>query len=102
MLIVWQLYFEQMACQIHHEKLPLNNVNSSDAIPLFGIRLVKWHVVLSEHCDKRDDFNFEIADFPCLSGDVPRSTCYDVYISQLFRARVCFIVCDFHNRKLDC
>ena len=86
MLIVWQLYFEQMACQI----------------PLFGIRLVKWHIVLSEHCDKRDDFNFEIADFPCLSGDVSRSTCYDVYIIQLFRARVCFYVCDFHNRKLDC
>ena len=26
--------------------------------------------------DKRDDFDFEIVDFPFLHGDVPRSTFY--------------------------
>ena len=30
--------------------------------------------------DKRDDFDFEIVDFPFLDGDVPRSTSYGVYI----------------------
>ena len=28
---------------------------------------------------KRDDFNFEIVNFPFLDGDVPRSTSYGVY-----------------------
>ena len=36
--------------------------------------------------DKHDDFNFEIVNFPFLDGDVPHSSSYGVYISQL----VCF------------
>ena len=36
--------------------------------------------------DKRDDFDFLIVNFPFLDGDVPRSTSYGVYISQL----ICF------------
>ena len=40
--------------------------------------------------DKQDDFNFEIANFPFLDGDVPRFTSYGIYISQLIRfSRVC-------------
>ena len=51
--------------------------------------------------DKRDDFNFEIVNFPFLDGDVPRSPSYGVYISQLIRfARVCSNVDDFNNRNL--
>ena len=50
---------------------------------------------------KRDDFNFEIVNFPFLDGDVPRSPSYDVYISQLtLFARVFSNVDDFNNRNL--
>ena len=35
--------------------------------------------------DKRDDFNFDIVNFPFLDGDVPRRPSYGVYISQLIR-----------------
>ena len=35
--------------------------------------------------NKRDDFDFDIVNFPFLDGDVPRSTSYGVYISQLIR-----------------
>ena len=35
--------------------------------------------------DKRDDFYFEIVNFPFLDGDVSRSTSYGAYISQLIR-----------------
>ena len=35
--------------------------------------------------DKRDDFDFDIVNFPYLDGDVPRRTSYGVYISQLIR-----------------
>ena len=39
--------------------------------------------------DKRDDFDFDFLNFPFLDDDVPRSTSYGVYISQLIRfARV--------------
>ena len=39
--------------------------------------------------DKRDDFGFEIVNFPCLDGDVPRRASYGVCMSQIIRfARV--------------
>ena len=45
--------------------------------------------VENKYYDKRDDFNFDIVNFPFLDGDVPRSTSYGVHISQLIRfARV--------------
>ena len=40
--------------------------------------------------DKRDDFNFQIANFPFLSSNIPSSSAYGVFISQLIRnARAC-------------
>ena len=58
-------------------------------------------IISSKIYDKRDDFNFEIVNFPFLDGDVPRSPSYGVYISQLIRfARVCSNVDDFNNRNL--
>ena len=50
--------------------------------------------------DKRDDFNFEIVNFPFLDGVVPRSISYGVYIAQRVRfARVCSHVDAFNNRN---
>ena len=50
--------------------------------------------------DKRDDFHFEIVNFPFLDGDVPRSTSYGVYISQLIRfARASSYVAYFNTRN---
>ena len=58
-------------------------------------------IVSSKIYDKRDDFNFEIVNFPLLNGDIPRSPSYGVYISQLIRfARVCSNGGDFNNRNL--
>ena len=51
--------------------------------------------------DKRDNFDFEIVNFPFLDGDVPRSTSYGVYISQLIRfARASSHVADTCNKLL--
>ena len=50
--------------------------------------------------DKRDDFVFDIVNFPFLDGDVPRRPSYGVYtgISQLIRfARAFLHVTDFNN-----
>ena len=50
--------------------------------------------------DKRDDFDFDIVNFPFLDGDVPRRTSYGVYISQLIRfARAVSNVSDFNCRN---
>ena len=56
--------------------------------------------VSSKIYDKRDDFDFDIVNFPFLDGDFPRSTSYGVYISQLIRfARVSSLVADFNARN---
>jgi hypothetical protein len=34
-------------------------------------------------CDKRDDFNFKIINFPNMCSNIPASPAYGVYISQL-------------------
>ena len=50
--------------------------------------------------DKRDDFDFDIVNFPFLDGDVPCSASYGVYISKLIRfARVSSHVDDFNTRN---
>ena len=63
--------------------------------------LITDGIVSSKICDKRDDFSFEIVNFPFFDGDVPRSPSYGVYISQLIRfARMRSDVDYFINRNL--
>ena len=50
--------------------------------------------------DKRDDFDFNIVNFPFSDGDVPRAPSYGVYISQLIRYdRVSSHLADFNVRN---
>ena len=95
-------YFEQMVGQIYPTELQLNKANSSDTEAwILDLNLsITNGIVSSKINDKRDDFNFEIVNFPFIDGDVPRSPSYGVYISQLIRfARVCSNVDDFNNRN---
>ena len=96
-------YFEHMVDQIYPTEILLNKANSSDTeAPFLDLNLsITNGIVSSKIYDKRDDFNFEIVNFPFLDGDVPRSPSYGVYISKLIRfARVCSYVDDFNNRTL--
>ena len=95
-------YFEQMVGQIYPTELQLNKANSSDTeAPFLDLNLsITNGIVSSKIYDKRDDFNFEIVNFPFLDGDFSRSPSYGVYISQLIRfARVRSNVDDFNNRN---
>ena len=57
-------------------------------------------MILFKIYNKRDDFDFEVVNFPFLDGDVTRSTSYGVYISQHIRfARVSSHVADFNTRN---
>ena len=92
-----------MVGQIYPTELQLNKANSTDTeAPFLDLNLsITNGIVSSKIYDKRDDFNFEIVNYPFLDGDVPRSPSYGVYISQLIRfARVCSYVDDFNNKIL--
>ena len=96
-------YFEKMVGQICPTELQLNKAKSSHTeAPFLDLSLsITNHIVTSKIYDNRDDFNFEVVNFPFLDGDVPRSPSHGVYISQLIRfARVFSNVEDFNNRNL--
>ena len=94
-------YFEGMVNRIYPPELQLNKANTSDTeAPFLDLHLsISNGFVSSKIYDKHDDFDFDIVNFPFLDGDVPRSTSYGVYISQLIRfARVSSHVADFNAR----
>ena len=80
-------YSEGMVNRIYPPELQLNKANTSDTeAPFLDLHLsISNGFVSSKIYDKRDDFDFDIVNFPFLDGDVPRSTFYTVYISQLIR-----------------
>ena len=99
-LITYNVYFDNMVSQIYPSELQLNKTNTSDTEATFlDLHLsISNDIVSTKIYDKRDDFNFEIVIFPSLDGDVPRSTSYGVYISQLIRfARASTYVTDFNT-----
>ena len=82
------VYFDTMV--IYPSELQLNKANTSDTEAAF----LELHLSIS---------NDIVVNFPFLDGDVPRSTSYGVYISQLIRfARASSHVADFntHNKLL--
>ena len=91
-----------MVSQIYPSELQLNKANTSDKEAVF----LDYHLSISNDIvstkiyDKRDDIDFEIANLPFYDGDVPRSTSYGVYISQLIHfARASIYVTDFNTRN---
>ena len=75
-------YFEHMVGQIYPTELQLTRANSADTeAPFldFSFSLTN-DIVSSKIFKKRDDFNFEIVNFPFLDGSVPRSPSHGVNI----------------------
>ena len=91
-----------MVNRIYPAELQLNKANASDTEVAFLDLNLSIHndIVSTKIYDKRDDFNFDIANFPFLDGDVSRRPSYIVYISQLICfARASSHVTDFKNRN---
>ena len=91
-----------MVNRIYPPEMQLNKANTSDTeAPFLDLHLsISNGLVSSKTYDKRDDFDFDIVNFQILDGDVPCSTSYGVYISQLIRfARVSSHVADFNARN---
>ena len=73
-------FFDSMVNRIYPSELQLNKANLSDT----DIFFLDLHLSISDGFvkaklyDKRDDFDFDIVNFPFFDGDVPRSTPYGV------------------------
>ena len=96
------VYFDNRVSQIYPSELQLNKAKTSDTKAAFlDLHLSIYNDIVSTKIyDKHDNFDFEIVNFPFLDGDVPRSTSYGVYISQLICfARASSIVADFNTRN---
>ena len=92
-----------MVNQIYPHELQLNKANNTDTeAPFLDLHnSIADGFISSKIYDKRDDFDFDIVNFPFLDGDVPRRALYGVYISQLIRfARVCNNVADFNAQNI--
>ena len=72
-LNIENVYFDNMVCQIYPSELQLNKGNTSDTEAAFlDLHLsISNDIVSTKIYDKRDDFDFEIVNFPFLDGDVP-------------------------------
>ena len=95
-------FFDSIVNRIYPSELQLNKANVSDTEASFlDLHLsISDGFVKTKFYDKRDDFDFDIVNFPFLDDDVPRSTSFSVYISQLIRfARVSSHVDDFNTRN---
>ena len=91
LLYIDNTFFDSMVNHIYPSELQLNKANDSDTkASSFDLHLsISDGFVKTKMFDERDDFNFDIVNFPFLDVDVPRSTSYGVYISQRIRfARV--------------
>ena len=80
-------YFAHMVSIIYLAELTLLQTNTSDIEASFLdlFLTISNGIVTTRLLDKRDDFDFEIVNYPHLNGDVPRATCYGVYVSPLDR-----------------
>ena len=95
------VYFDNMVSQIYPSELQLNKANASDTEAAFlDLHLsISNDIVSTKIYDKRDDFDFEIVNFPFLGGGVPRSASCGVCVSRLVRfAGASGCVVDFNTR----
>ena len=101
-LNIYKFYFDTMVSHMYLSELQLNKAYTTDTEAAFtDLHLsISNNIVSTKINNKRDDFDFEIVNFPFLDGNVPRSTSYGVYISQLIRfARASSHVADFNTRN---
>ena len=94
-------FFDSIVNHIYPSELQLNKANVSDT----EVSFLDLDLSISDGFVKTKFLingmtYFDIVNFPFLDGDVPRSTSYGVYISQLIRfARVSSHVDEFYTRN---
>ena len=87
--------------KIYPAELVLNVENQDDNHATFlDIEIdVEGDQFKTKTYDKRENYKFEIVNYPDLSGNIPHGAAYGVYTSQVIRyARVCNKADDFKER----
>ena len=88
---------------IYPSELELKDTSKSSTEVCYLHTNIKTGDVTTPFCisiyNKRDDFAFQIFNFPHMDSNNPANPAYGVYISQLVRyARICMSKADFINR----
>ena len=92
---------QQFKERIYPKELVLNQENKDDNRATFldleaHIKDGKFY---TKTYDKREAFNFEIVNYPDLSGNIPEWPAYGIYISQVIRyVKICNQTKDFIDR----
>ena len=79
--------FQQFLKDIYPEELVVSEASESRNVVSYldsVIDISNGDLVCSIF-DKKDAFDFDIVNFPDLSGNIPTAPAYDTYISQLIR-----------------
>ena len=88
---------------IYLVELEIKNITDADNHASYLDLLLKYdylHRLQVKLYDKRDDFNFDIVNFPFLNSNIPQSPAYMVFVSQLTRyARASSLYEDFIMRS---
>ena len=84
--------FEKYKSKIYPADLELNRENvgyNSASVLEMDIKIVREKFIIDVF-DKRDKFNFEVFRYPSILSNIPDSTLYNVFYSQIVRfSRVC-------------
>ena len=96
--------FQDHLSEIYPASLVVNKSNSlENNVAYLDINIVSESNNLKFSVyDKRDDFSFEIVNYPYLDSCIPRKSALGVFVSQLIRyARICSTYKDFSERGLS-
>ena len=84
--------FEEEIVNIYPPELTLKRTTESDTTLSYldvSISICQGKFI-TEVFDKRDNFNFNIVNYPYMCSNIPAKPTYGVYISQLIRiSRIC-------------
>ena len=95
---------DKVMFDIYPEELILvPDKSTGKSVSFLDLKLVIEDSVIYSHIyDKRDIFDFPVVNFPILSGNIPLSSSYGVFIGEIVRyARACTYFKHFKERTLS-
>ena len=89
-------YFEQHWRDIYPEEMVLEKTSTDNHCTFLDLAThIQHNQMTYKSYDKRNDFNFDIINYPDLNSNVPRNPSYGVFTSQLVR------FCDINYERDD-
>ena len=105
--VLWRVVSGDLALSIsdiYPKELNLKKTNTSPKkSPFLDLDItITNNQFITKVYDKREDFNFDIVNFPHLDSNIPKTPAYGVFISQLIRySRICSDFSSFQAKRLQ-